>query len=778
MKVKFKGTIFFSLIVSFFLFMPKVEGEVVKFRSNASGWDAWYSYFNNLSSGAPQRSNNTAVKKKKDGGGIAYCGNRHRSLCNGCSHELDVSWNSANTCMYYTYSNGKEVENNDGDCSVIVGNILKQYRQGGGTVRDWRKIQAALWAYLGSTDRGPRAYFYSDSKASKAWKKNSSVKKILKQAFKDYVKYKNAIGNISLGSDDSAKVDISYENGVKDLNFYFIPNGSNGSTCSGTSGVYKTKMITVTNNDPNSANGKKMKISLEPDNSAIQVCKVDSSGRTECKENLNLELGYHKDVKFYLKTNKIFSTGVSNIDFKISASYIEMITTNVDTIYDSKRYTNQKTYIRYKKKTVQANTAQPMFILYKYPGTGEGKITHKTSETLTFVQTPLTHNKVCQNLHNSGGTIYDNQNKVCANKSNNVKDYVAEFYDCSCMSLDLGDGKSVNIVVFQHLKFKFGNLSPNTIYPGGGFELYSTNKNQGIFTRYYGNIKWDYYDKLGGRPYYYNSRNTSQNDASSLEQQITNKLKQKVKDNVNLNFYAVNSNKYDDSDDKELKKRVTKKLDVKNNVTSDGKKITLNIDGIKLPDSYFSTNGTVSYTSNGEGDYSIKGGNKYYVPIKYTSSNNKFKFNIASPSEQINLSLISGMNFAYNASCDVNVTSPSCPSNDPNCNDTPILGVTYRAIDVNSPFPKATPVNWKNWYDVSSNKSRLSSSFDSNKLSYKIELNSNNLTRINAIPSSYSSWGSIDKNGSSSFITSNIFSKRANSNSYCAIGKFSSTCDR
>ena len=109
---------------------------------------------------------------------------------------------------------------------------------------------------------------------------------------------------------------------------------------------------------------------------------------------------------------------------------------------------------------------------------------------------------------------------------------------------------------------------------------------------------------------------------------------------------------------------------------------------------------------------------------------------------------------------------------------SPVLGVTYRSISINNPFPKIVPLNWKNWYNVSSNKSRISSSFSSNKLSYKIELNSNNLTRINANAFSYSSWDSIDKNGSSRFITGNSFSSRANSNSYCAIGKFSSTCDR
>lgn len=766
MKVKFKGTIFFSLIVSFFLFMPKVEAEKLKFRNAANESQAWFGYTDKLKIGPPGK----AVKKRDSSGNLAYCGKRMAGFADGKMHSRDYSWNNANTCMYFTYYNKGEQIHTDGDCSVIVGYILKQRESVKN--KDWRRIQAALWTYLGHSDWGPQPYFYNDvngengkhSAAKLAWKGNSSVQKILKKAFKEYDSYKKNGGGISSSNDEEVKFDISYENGVKDLNFYFIPNGSNGSTCSGTSGIYKTKMITVTNTDSNTNSGKKIKISLSSNNSTVKICQIGGNDNSNCKDSLNVELSYNHSVKFYLKTSKVFGTGINQVSFDVSASYVELVTTSSGDVYDSKRY-------------VRGNH-QPLYVLFKHSGTGTSEVTHETSKTLNFVQTPLTHNMACQDLHNSGGTIYDNQNKVCANKSNNVKDYVAEFYDCSCTSLDLGDGKNVNIVVFQHLNFKFGNLSPNTIYPGGGFELYSTNKNQGTFTTYYDNIIWDYYDNLGGRPYYYNSRNTSQNDASSLEQQITNKLKQKVKDNVNLNFYAVNSNKYDDSDDKELKKRVTKKLDVKNNVTSDGKTITLNIDGIKLPDSYFSTNGTVSYTSNGEGDYSIKGGNKYYVPIKYTSSNNKFKFNIASPSEQINLSLISGMNFAYNANCDVNVTSPSCPSNDPNCNDTPILGVTYRAIDVNSPFPKATPVNWKNWYDVSSNKSRLSSSFSSNKLSYKIELNSNNLTRINAIPSSYSSWGSINKNGSSSFITSNIFSKRANSNSYCAIGKFSSTCDR
>ena len=732
MKVKFKGTIFFSLIVSFFLFMPKVEAETMSFYARSGGRYGKFCYNNKLGIKSCG-SGYDAPKKEDKKGNRAFCGNRKKTLCSGnsCKHRLDTSWNSANTCTYYTYSGDEKTRRNDGECSIIVGNILKQYKQGGGSEKDWRKIQSAVWTYLGHSGWGPDSYFYGDSKATRAWNENSSVQKILKQAFKDYVSYRNAVGNAPLGSDAEAKVDISYENGVKDLNFYFVSNGSNGSTCGGTNGVYKTKMITVTNNDSNTENGKKINVSIDSDNSAIQVCRVEDSGTSECSgDGLNVGLPYKGSVKFYLKTNKVFSKGVSEVPLQISASYVEKITTNIDKIYDSKRYVMKK------------SKWQPMLVLYTYEGNGEGKVKRETTETLNFRQTSLGHNNVCKNLQNSGRLYIDNENKVCANKSKNQNDYIAKYSDCSCMSLDLGSGRSVNVVVWQQAAFKFGNLTPNSTYAGRGFELYSSNKSLGTVTEYSNSIKWYYYDYLNGNPYYYNSRDNFQNDASSLKNEITDKLKENLNSTLNLKFYAANSNKYSEDADKKIMNRVTKKIEINDYITSNSNKhtINVNIDKIKLPDSYFSVNGNVSYTSNGEGTYSINGGNKYYIPIKYASDDNKFQFNIAASHSQIDLSLIPGRRFLYNADCDVNVTSPSCPSNDPNCNDTPILGVTYRAIDVNSPFPKAIPTNWKNWYNVSLNKARISSSFDSGKLSYKIELNSNNLTRINAITYPYTSW--------------------------------------
>ena len=776
MKVKFKGTIFFSLIVSFFLFMPKVEAETMSFYAKPGGRYGKFCYNNKLGIKSCGSGYDAPMKTSKNGD-RAFCGNRKKTLCSGssCKHRLDTSWNSANTCTYYTYSGDEKTRHNDGECSIIVGNILKQYKQGGGSEKDWRKIQSAVWTYLGHSGWGPDSYFYGDSKATRAWNENSSVQKILKQAFKDYVSYRNAVGNAPLGSDAEAKVDISYENGVKDLNFYFVSNGSNGSTCGGTNGVYKTKMITVTNNDSNTENGKKINVSIDSDNSAIQVCRVKDSGTSECSDDgLNVGLSYKGSVKFYLKTNKVFSKGVSEVPLQISASYVEKITTNIDKIYDSKRYVMKK------------DKWQPMLVLYTYEGNGEGKVKRETIEILNFRQTSLGHNEVCKNLQNAGKLYIDNENKVCANKSRNQNDYIAKYSDCSCMSLDLGSGRNVNVVVTQHAVFKFGNLTPNSVYAGGGFELYSADKSAGTLTEYSNAIKWYYYDSLNGKPYYYNSVDPTSTDASGLETEITDKLQKNLNQTLNLDFYAVDSNKFNDNNDKEVKKRMTKKLKIENNVVSDSSDHTINVkfDRINLPESYFSVNGSVSYTSTGEGEYSIKGGNKYYVPLKYNSSDNKFKFNIASTSQRINLSLIKGRSFWYNADCDVDITStstpsnPSCSTNDPSCNDTPILGVTYRTMSIKTPFPKTVPLNWKDWYANNSNKARLSDSFSSNKLIYKIELNSNNLSQVNTNSSSYSNWGSIRKNGSSSFVTNNDFSKRANNNSYCAIGEFSSTCDR
>lgn len=732
-----------------------VKADTRKFYSYSSG-DRWYCYNNKLkSTGVCNNGSRISVKKYTKKGKsrvVSYCGNRSKTLCDGCNHTLDKSWNSANTCVYYTYVKNKGTKHSDGDCSSIVGHILKQNY-------NWKTIQRALWSYLGNSEWGPSPYFYKDSYAIGSWNHSGDVRKIIKKAWQDYAA---SSGNSSASSTNASEANITVK--IDDNNFYYI---ANGSSCGGTSGFYKTKNFSVKNTDLNtSGNGKVIKVLLDTGNSAIEICGAGIN----CDTSVEINLTYNNAVELYLKTTKIFSNSTVALPLEITASYIETQTVNNANIYDSKRYLNSKT------KNFSAGTAQPMFVFEKVTGTSVIEVEHEFSKSFNFIQTPVSHNNACSVFKNSGQAIHDSNNKVCANNSSDSSRYIAHYKDCNCTSIELDNGSKVNVILNEEVYFKYGNLTPNLVYAGGGFGL-ALGNNDGISTAYSSKITWDYYDYVGNIPYYYNALDTTNYNANNVKNKIEEKLKQKIKNkSINFNFYSVDSN---NPKDKNLVNRVNQQIhfsdkNISNFVSSNGNVgFSMAVDKIQLPNAYLSKNGDVRYSSSEK--YYINGGNKYYIPLRYDG--NKFSFNIGSSTEKINLNLMDGMSFKYNADCNVDVYNGTniCKTGDFDCNESSILGINYRTIDVSNPFPKYISANWKDWYNNSSNQIRLSNTFSNNPL-YSISLDSNALNEIDKIQTSYSDWNNINKNGSSSFIINN-FSVRANGDSYCEIGKFSSNCD-
>lgn len=104
-------------------------------------------------------------------------------------------------------------------------------------------------------------------------------------------------------------------------------------------------------------------------------------------------------------------------------------------------------------------------------------------------------------------------------------------------------------------------------------------------------------------------------------------------------------------------------------------------------------------------------------------------------------------------------------------------GVYFRPIDINNPFPNGLSKNsyWTNFYnketkkienvkDAIGNNIDITKSFNSNELSYKIYLTNNKIKNIKKYNNNktssggiYTSWKSMDKNGTSQFITTERF---------------------
>lgn len=695
----------------------------------------------------------TVIKEMNDT--RAYCGTRKRTVALGLNHIFDSEWSSATSCGYKKTSNGETIKN--GWCSEILGFVINEARKSAYGPSDelhaTMRAQAAVWTYLWNFTYNEKWSYANDNNA---WKNNPTVRNIILNAF---TRYLNAIGSSPLASESSEKKDdniISISD--KNVTLYYKPNNN---SCG--KGSYQSKEITINNNS-----GHDIKLELSHSIKGVKICDNDGCSS---KKNVNITRG--NNYKFYLwSASKV---NAKSLGISVYASYLEN-TTHIfnEEIYDTARYYVDEGNIPEANKQLQSIIIPIDSSIKKEQPI---RITHYTEQKIKFSYKGVSY-KTCStkkyNYSDNNGNHYSNTNaqlgKKCANgisedkleEKKNV--YTATFKGCTCRVLDI-DNHKVRIIVKENTSFVYGTLSPNTLYPGGGFGL-AANKNDGVLTKYSTNITWDYSDYSDDKPYYFDANKGEGKDASVLASKIEDKLRNDIRENLRLNVATRSSNVGSYSN-------VVEKNDysIKLNINADDlrydsedRKLFRTI-SVSLPKAYFTSNGKVYYVKKNNRD---EADNKFYVPIDYTvgaSENQPFPFNIS----ESNLSISGYFNFRYAAKCNVDVIPYDLDGN-----------LAYRSISEENPFPKYTPANWIEWWKNDANKNRIKNSFNNypdNPL-YRISFNESEINRILNDNTGYTSWGNIKENGTSKYVVSGIFDKVANDSSYCNRGKFGSDCDK
>ena len=756
----FMFCIFSSDVRAISVLKDPIEGKYVRICYNKND----LSYLKKTS-GYCSPNGSTVVKKMSDGR-RAYCGSKLRQTItgSGSSYKLDNSWSRATGCSYYVKNeSGSLIKKNDGLCSEILGFIINEARKGDyGPADEANKImraQGSLWTYLAAFTKSP--YKDDNGTPSGGWDKNNTIKKILINAWSNYLK---AISSTGGSVDENVSEDNMINISKNNVILYYRPNNNSCGT-----GDYRSEEITIENNTNHSINLK-----LTYSTSKVEVC----SGNI-CNSGADITLtkkgsGSRSKYSFYLKSSSMI-TG-SDLNISIYASYLESTSRVInETIYDSDRYIYGKDRSYQSMYAVKTNNLKANENI---------KITHYTEKNISFSYKGVT-SRVCssKNASYANGSYYypsnSNQqlNKKCANNisdnelRNKKSDYTATFSGCTCKVLNL-NGKNVRILINENTEFIYGTLLPNYLYPGGGFGLANTKKDkngniipsEGLLTRYSTNITWSFSDYSGSVPYYFDASNGVGDDASKLTNQIVNKLKNDLSTNLKLNVNTRDSNEGDYSNVKENNDyKINLDFRASGIDYDSSKKKFSKVYYVSLAKAYFSADGRVSYSKNEV--FKDEADNKYYIPTDYTVGIDKeqlFPFNIT----KSNLSISKYFNFEYSAKCSVKV-SPYDLNGD----------LVYRSIAEDNPFPRYIPVNWIDWYKI--NKNRIYSSFNNypdNPL-YRISFSDNEISRILKDDISYTNWKNMNEDGSSKYV-SNYFNKKANKSSYCRIGEFSSSCDK
>lgn len=670
-------------------------------------------------------------------GGIAYCSDHNLNFAGrfvggtvagaDLEYTQDVDYANARNCIYNS--------SNDGDCSEIVGYIIAHGQvyfgsKGYNSIASWYWTQIAVWAYLARFS----PWAGTNTNAVNYYANSADVQRVIQNAWNEYAADRTG----SVVNSDDVRFGLDYSN---DTNFYYVPSTSSCNT-----GFYKTKAITVTNQQ-----GRAINVSISTDNANVSICRNNS---TTCSKTIDQSLPANSSVTFYLKSNVDVT---ENVVLRVLASYSDQVTKN--TKYNSVRWVAPPPHNR---------TIQGMLTFLTSGGnSGVIDVNHLSSKSVTFSKVGISRTTCASSdTLDSNNSQSNPVKKVCASKSENESDYTANFSGCTCFGLDLGNNRYVNIIVQETAGFSFGKLTPDDVlYAGGGFAL----AENGIITQYASKVAWDYADRKNGVPYYYNANNLSDSDARNVTNEINNALlNTKLKSEIDLNFKTRNSNDYKDTNSVD----VSLKLPL-NNPTFANNLYQFSSGTIKTNQAYFSADGKVKYGISDD-IYNIDGGNKYYVPMNYDQDT--FPFNISVS----DLSIVKGIEFWYQADCDKEV-------------ENKYKSLYYRTIDVKNPFPKAgsvsskVPENWRMWYCGDgvtcsgnvTNQNRLKNTYQSypNNSLYKITLNSDKLSKISSESDYYTSWSNIDSSGKSKFIEK-YFDLNSSNASYCGLSKFNTDCDQ
>ena len=694
--------------------------------------------------------------KWNSNGEQAYCGNEFYSFHGGMSasfnyaYKKDKTWSTNKKCKYLVYNKSKKryVTKTDGDCSTILGYVIRKAKDATSSSAQEKFIttQGAVWTYLGAF--APTQY----GEANRSnWRSNSKIKKAMYKAFKAYATNKPA-----QASDEYDEVDennmISISNRQPTL--YYIPKEN---VCG--QGDYKSDEITITNN---CSKCKTAKITITSYTDAVKLYKVSdgSSGGS-----ITFELGKGASAKFYLKSNTIPKT---QNHFAISASYeVEKEKKIKISVPDTVRYLddtdkrNDKYQSMFIEKVVQTRTNMNVTTEYNYDKRFD----------ISFIDVG---HRACTSGGSYSVNTGENDNnqlgKVCMNNASGVSSSLATFNACTCKVRYI-NSRPIGIVVKEKVNFLYGTFAPKFVYPGGGFAFSDSTAN-GNPTYYSTSVSWEFADYYQGKPYYYNFYDGKGHvgDASSFASGVFSDLERELKQDLTLNIATKDSNNSKASDT-----NLNPNLEVKfaiDTLSYDSSKKQFNgvVNAIKMNEAILKSDGSVSYRRSDSSEPLssdvTSGGNKYYVPINYMSefagNEGQFPFNIT----ESNLSLL-GFKFKYSASCYEKVLKYDLKSN-----------LKYRPISESTPFPKSIPVNWVDWYNGNrSNQDRLANSFRADKLLYSINLNADDVSKIQKYNKSYTNWDYVSSSGVDELVKEE-FSKKASSSSYCPIGKFDASCDK
>ena len=275
-------------------------------------------------------------------------------------------------------------------------------------------------------------------------------------------------------------------------------------------------------------------------------------------------------------------------------------------------------------------------------------------------------------------------------------------------------------------------------------------------------------------------------DYSRLSSYISTKLNDEIKKPSNKIITSVNSNDAKSKDDVDVSTSVIGGGDItKSNKFLYNVKLNkgciatkdMEIDGEKR------TNGFVTYLDSVDakcGDGYIEGVkpkddqfvNMHFIPTDY--SKNEVNLNVT----DVDLSSVKGITINYTMRCPTTVNKK-------------ILKYRYRVINVKDPFPRANgnkskiPSNWREWYDNTANKARLSNTYNKSPI-YVLSVSKNRVSNMASLASinnynelsAYTSWNNMNKDGTSSFISKIGFKTTNIYNGYCKLGEFSSGCDK
>ena len=728
---------------------------------------------------------------------FAFCAskNAHNYATGKSGYTLDKNWQKDKNCTYYV-KNKKWVKKTDGDCSVILGYVLKKAlgKTKVSNLDPDKYIMAAFsnWTYLAKFT--PSQYHAKNSGPSGGWKNNDKIETIFKKAWKKYYnEYHSKVVDDDADVDDNDMFSVT---GGSDL--YYVPKRNCGE------GSYRSKDFVLTNK-------KNRQITVTFNTiKGIDVYISNDTGiytKNSGDKDFEITLLPNEKKNFYLVSSK---PSDKTLQFDFEGEYEEKNSKVKIDYYDTDRY----------KRPSGDDDTQPIIVLKKVEGKSYGvskkyhceksvSVKFRTVKSLTC-SGGNSSNEISNNNSNSSNNgsnksnnnsnksnnvtstttkYYGNNgvvNKVCANKyvsyesngddttkttnkkgnngngngvnsDNNVvknKDsYVANFSGCTCVSETIGD-KTVRYIVTEKTNFLYGTFAPTYVYPGGGFAFSDSTLKNGVPTQYDTTVNWSYADFVGDDPYYYNGGNPNDYKVDkSTTTTINNELKNPKP--VSINVRTINSNSGFVSDTKYVDYSIP--FDIGSINIGEKKTIT----NIKMRNAVFDSNGDVNYPNSNYvlKDTQVSGGNSYYVPLKYMNNSDlkeaQFTFNIV----DTNLSSTGYFNFIYNGECSERVINYDLKSN-----------LKYRPISESNPFPKKVADNWVNF-----DKSRLNNSFGNKKL-YSITLNSNAINKINAITSPYTSWKGISSSGVSQFVRDNM-TVNSNKNSFCPVGMFDSSCD-